>query len=53
VLWRYFESCRSHSDAPASVFVSFAHDQVTVLAGEIAQYTSSPMARWLWPHVSP
>lgn len=42
VLWCHCESCRRHSGAPASVFVSFGHDQVRMVEGEIAKYNSSP-----------
>jgi hypothetical protein len=42
VLWCHCESCRRHSGAPASVFVSFANDAVTMTSGEIAKYVSSP-----------
>lgn len=42
VLWCHCESCRRHSGAPASVFVSFADDAVTILSGEIAKFMSSP-----------
>ena len=42
VLWCHCESCRRHSGAPASVFVSFADDVVRVTTGEIAKYQSSP-----------
>ena len=42
VLWCHCDSCRRHSGAPASVFVSFAHERVTMLSGEIAKYVSSP-----------
>ncbi len=42
VLWCHCESCRRHSGAPASVFVSFAHDAVSMTSGEIAKYESSP-----------
>lgn len=42
VLWCHCESCRRHSGAPASVFVCFNDDAVTVTSGEIALYTSSP-----------
>ena len=42
VLWCHCESCRRHSGAPASVFVSFADDVVTILSGEITKFTSSP-----------
>ncbi len=41
VLWCHCESCRRHSGAPASVFVSFADDAVTMISGEIAKFTSS------------
>lgn len=42
VLWCYCESCRGHSGAPASAFVAFANDVVTVTRGEITKFTSSP-----------
>lgn len=42
VLWCHCESCRRHSGAPASVFVSFANDAVRMTSGEIAKYESSP-----------
>jgi hypothetical protein len=42
VLWCHCESCRRHSGAPASVFVSFADDAVAVTNGEITKFTSSP-----------
>jgi hypothetical protein len=42
VLWCHCESCRRHSGAPASVFVSFADDAVSMTSGEIAKYESSP-----------
>ena len=42
VLWCHCESCRRHSGAPASVFVAFADDVVTVTRGEIATFASSP-----------
>ena len=42
VLWCHCESCRRHSGAPASVFVSFAHEAVTMTSGEITKYVSSP-----------
>ena len=42
VLWCHCESCRRHSGAPASVFVSFPDEAVTVTSGSIAIYTSSP-----------
>lgn len=42
VLWCHCESCRRHSGAPASVFVSFADDAVTITQGAIKRYTSSP-----------
>lgn len=41
VLWCHCNSCRRHSGAPSSVFVSFADDTVTVTQGSIAKYTSS------------
>ena len=42
VLWCHCESCRRHSGAPASVFVSFADDAMTMTSGEITKFTSSP-----------
>ena len=42
VLWCHCESCRRHSGAPASVFVSFADGAVRMTSGEIAKYESSP-----------
>jgi hypothetical protein len=42
VLWCHCDSCRRHTGAPASVFVAFANDAVTVTQGEIAKFTSSP-----------
>lgn len=42
VLWCHCDSCRRHSGAPASVFVSFAEDAVTMTSGAITMYTSSP-----------
>lgn len=42
VLWCHCDSCRRHSGASASTFVSFGHDQMTMLSGEIAKYESSP-----------
>jgi hypothetical protein len=42
VLWCHCESCRRHSGAPVSVFVSFADDAVTQISGEITRYESSP-----------
>ncbi len=42
VLWCHCQSCRRHSGAPASVFVCFADDAVTVTQGEITKFTSSP-----------
>ncbi|NJO32305.1 MAG: GFA family protein [Rhodospirillales bacterium] len=42
VLWCHCESCRGHSGAPASVFISFPNDAVTVTHGAIAKYASSP-----------
>lgn len=43
VLWCHCDSCRRHSGAPASVFVSFVDEQVTMVSGEIAKYISSPV----------
>ena len=42
VLWCHCDSCRRHSGAPASVFVSFADDAVNITAGEVTKYASSP-----------
>lgn len=42
VLWCHCESCRRHSGAPASVFVAFADDKVTMTGGEMVKYRSSP-----------
>ncbi len=42
VLWCHCESCRRHSGAPASVFVSFADDAVSLTQGVVAKYVSSP-----------
>jgi hypothetical protein len=42
VLWCHCESCRKHSGAPASVFVSFDDVSVSMTHGEIATYESSP-----------
>src|SRR5689334_4688534 len=41
VRWCHCESCRRHSGAPASVFVSFDDDAVTT-KGTIAMFQSSP-----------
>ena len=40
VIWCHCQSCRRHSGAPASVFVSFDDSKVELIAGEIATYTS-------------
>lgn len=42
VLWCHGESCGRHSGAPASVFVAFENDAVTVVAGQIVKFNSSP-----------
>ena len=42
VMWCHCDSCRRHSGAPASVFASFDDLAVSVTAGEIATFTSSP-----------
>jgi hypothetical protein len=42
VRWCHCESCRRHSGAPASVFVSFDDDVVKVTQGAIATFNSSP-----------
>ena len=42
ILWCHCQSCRKHSGAPASVFVSFEHAAVTVTKGEITKFNSSP-----------
>ena len=45
VLWCHCQSCRKHSGAPASVFVSFEHEAVTVTTGRITKFNSSPGTR--------
>jgi hypothetical protein len=42
VLWCHCESCRRHSGAPASVFVSFPNEAVTITGGSVTMYNSSP-----------
>jgi len=42
VRWCHCESCRRHSWAPSSVFVSFENDVVTVTQGAITKFGSSP-----------
>lgn len=42
VLWCHCESCRKHSGAPASVFVSFEHSAMAYTKGEITKFESSP-----------
>jgi hypothetical protein len=42
ILWCHCQSCRKHSGAPASVFVSFEHSAVSVTKGEITKFNSSP-----------
>ena len=42
ILWCHCQSCRKHSGAPASVFVSFEHEAVTITNGEITKFISSP-----------
>jgi hypothetical protein len=42
VLWRHCQSCRRHSGAPASVFLCFADDAISITKGAIKRYTSSP-----------
>lgn len=42
VLWCHCESCRKHSGAPASVFVSYEHPAMTMIRGEITKFASSP-----------
>jgi hypothetical protein len=42
VLWCHCESCRKHSGAPASVFVSYEHDALKITQGEIVKFDSSP-----------
>ena len=41
VRWCHCESCRRHSWAPSSVFVSFENDVVTVTRGAITKFASS------------
>ncbi|HVI32962.1 GFA family protein [Phenylobacterium sp.] len=38
-------SCRKHTGAPASAFAGFERSQVTVTAGELALFASSPGVR--------
>ena len=42
VLWCHCDSCRRHTGAPASVFVAFDNEAVSVTQGEVAKYASSP-----------
>src|SRR5262245_47441481 len=42
VRWCHCESCRRHSGAPSSVFVSFDDGAVSVTQGAITKYQSSP-----------
>jgi hypothetical protein len=42
VLWCHCDSCRRHSGAPASVFVSFPESAITMTSGVITLFTSSP-----------
>jgi len=42
ISWCHCQSCRRHSGAPASVFVSFAVANVEVTRGAIAKFRSSP-----------
>lgn len=42
ILWCHCQSCRRHSGAPASVFVAFEHEAVTMTKGEVTKFNSSP-----------
>lgn len=42
VLWCHCESCRKHSGAPASAFVSYEHSALQMTHGEITKFESSP-----------
>lgn len=39
------DSCRRHTGAPVSAFAGFERGQVTITAGELAVYASSPGVR--------
>lgn len=41
-LWCHCQSCRKHSGAPVSAFVSFDVGKVETTAGEITKFASSP-----------
>jgi len=41
ILWCHCNSCRKHSGAPVSVFVSYEHSAYTVTMGEITKFNSS------------
>jgi len=45
ILRCHCQSCRKHSGAPMSVFVSFADEAVEMLHGEITRFSSSPGVR--------
>lgn len=58
VLWCHCQSCRRHSGAPASVFVAFADDAVSLTSGMIAKMNPRPAssaaflcALWLHAHL--
>ena len=42
ILWCHCQSCRKHSGAPASVFVAFTRDAITMSQGQITKFSSSP-----------
>ena len=42
ILWCHCESCRKHSGAPASVFVSYEHTAIEATKGAITKFESSP-----------
>ena|SRR5258707_1120370 len=42
VLWCHCESCRKHSGAPVSVFVSYEHAAFRTTGGEFTKFESSP-----------
>lgn len=43
--WCHCQSCRRHSGAPVSVFVSFEHEAVVISKGTITKFHSSPGTR--------
>lgn len=41
IVWCHCESCRKHSGAPASVFVSYEHTAIMMTEGAITKFESS------------